>query len=161
MAYLRVFVGWEAFVEQAFLRYLCGYTSSSGTAALVPGGTFERTIASAEAALLTGRPYVLWHNPTVVISHCRRFFTSSAIDIVVTSHTSRLESLAAIRHRITHAQSDARFKFDSASMALSGKRYRGARPGTFLRDWDAAASPPVRWLETLGFEFANLAAQIA
>lgn len=161
MAYLRVFVSWEAFVEQAFLRYLCGYASSSGTATLVPGGSFERTLSSAEAALLGTRQYVLWHKPSTVISRCRRFFATSAIDVVVSSHTSRLENLASVRHRIAHAQADARSNFDSATMALVGRRYRGSRPGAFLRDWDLGASPPVRWLETLSLELAGLAAQIA
>src|SRR5260221_12742426 len=30
LAYLRIFVEWELFLEQTFLRYLCGYVSISG-----------------------------------------------------------------------------------------------------------------------------------
>jgi hypothetical protein len=30
LAYLRIFVEWELFLEQTFLRYLCGYVSIGG-----------------------------------------------------------------------------------------------------------------------------------
>src|SRR2546427_472886 len=35
MAFLRIFLLWEDFLEQSFLRYLCGYASSTGVASLV------------------------------------------------------------------------------------------------------------------------------
>ena len=63
MAYLRVFVTWEAFLEQVFLRYLCGYSSTHGLATPVGGTSFLPTLASAEQAVLAGNRYVVWHNP--------------------------------------------------------------------------------------------------
>lgn len=161
MAYLRIFVSWESFLEQAFLRYLCGYTSRVGVAAPVPGQAFQSTLANAERAVLGGQQYVLWHNPARVIQRARQFFGSSPIETVVLSNSTRLEHLAAVRHRITHAQQDARSKFDTATMTIAGRRYRGGRPGAFLRDEDASATPAPRWLEQLGREFQGLAAQIA
>jgi hypothetical protein len=161
MAYLRIFVGWEAFLEEVFLRYLCGYVSVHGCAPLMPGVTYEPTLARAEQAILAGYRFVLWHDPVKVGARARRFFHASRIETVVLSNTARLQDLAAIRHRITHAQEDARRNFDQATMAIAGRRYRGARPGAFLRDVDAGAVPPNRWLERLGKEFEGLAQQIA
>jgi len=160
MAYLRIFVSWESFLEQAFLRFLCGYTSAHGVATMLPGRAFLPTLAQAETAVLGGNAYVLWHNPTRVVTRCRRFFHASTIETIVASNTARLEALAAIRHRIAHAQADAKQKFDSATMLLVGRRYRGARPGAFLRDRDTSVSPPERWLDRLAQELVSLSRQV-
>ena len=161
MAYLRIFVSWEAFLEQAFFRYLCGYSSAAGTAVPAAGKTFETTIAAAEAAVLGGNRFVLWHNPSKVVTRASRFFASSPIQTVVLSNTSRLENFAAIRHRITHTQSDARKNFDAATMTIAGKRYGGSRAGAFLRDTNPGTTPAQRWVEQLGQELEKLALQIA
>lgn len=161
MAYLRIFVSWEAFLEQTFFRYLCGYTSAVGGAVLAPGRNFETTIAAAEAAVLGGNRFVLWHNPNKVIARATRFFANSPIQAVILSNTSRLEDLAAVRHRITHTQTDARTNFDAATMTIAGKRYSGSRAGAFLRDTDPSTTPSLRWVEQLGNELQKLAAQIA
>jgi hypothetical protein len=161
MAYLRIFVSWEAFLEQAFLRYLCGYTSKIGMAVPVAGQSFATTLASAEAAVLGGRAYRLWHSPSEVVTRASKFFGSSPIQTVVSSNTARLEQFAAVRHRITHSQTDARNKFNAATMTIAGKRYMGARAGAFLRDIDPNTTSSLRWVELLGMELQNLAAQIA
>jgi hypothetical protein len=161
MAYLRVFVSWEAFLEQIFLRYLCGYSSAIGTATPLAGSGYLPTLARAEQAVLSGNAYVLWHNPSRIVTRCKRFFSACTVETVVLSNLAQLEDLAAIRHRITHAQEDARRKFDLATMSIAGRRYRGARPGAFLRDWDASVAPPVRWLERLAHQLTGLAGQVA
>lgn len=125
------------------------------------GRSFETTIASAEATVLGGRDYVLWHNPNTVVNRANRFFASSPIETVLLSNISRLENFAAVRHRITHSQSDARTKFDAATTAIAGKRYGGSRAGSFLRDTDPSTSPSLRWVEQLGNELQSLAMQIA
>ena len=161
LAYLRMFVSWEAFLEQVFLRYLCGYSSKFGVAAPAAGTAFAPTLASAATAVLAGRRYVLWHNPSAVVDRARRFFSGSVVETVILSNTARLDQCAAVRHRITHSQSDARRQFDAATMTFTGTRYKGGRPGAFLRDVDASVAPPERWLEHLGRELQGLAAQIA
>lgn len=160
LAYLRLFVGWEAFLEDVFLRYLCGYVSSKGVAVPAPGTHFSSSLAGAEARLLGGRDYALWHKPSTVAARCSAHFSACPIAPVVLSNSASLEAFAAIRHRIAHGQDDARSKFDAATMALAGRRYRGARPGAFLRDLDRSATPPRRWLEVLTDEFVGLASQI-
>jgi hypothetical protein len=161
LAYLRIFVSWELFLEQAFFRYLCGYISLAGSGVLLPGRVFSSNLAAAELAILGANQYFLWHNPTRVVNRARQFFTQSPVQDVVASNQSRLEGLAHIRHRITHAQTDARNKFDIATMAIAGRRYPGSRPGAFLRDFDGSATTPTRWVQTLGKELQALAAQIA
>jgi hypothetical protein len=161
MAFLRIFVAWEAFVEQAFLRYLCGYRSRIGAAVLLPGVSYSPTLADAERAVLHGRSYVLWYNPQQVVQRSQQVFTSCPIETVVLSNSAHLTSMAAVRHHIAHLKTDTRRQFDIATMAIAGKRYRGGRPGAFLRDWDVGATPGARWLDQLGRELQGLATQIA
>ena len=161
MAFLRTFVWWESFIEQTFIRYLAGYTSKIGIAVALGGVSYSPTVGHAEARILGSRDYALWHNPSVVVRRSQKFFSSSPVETVLMSNMARLEALASIRHRIAHSNNDARRKFDAATMALGGKRYRGSRAGSFLRDFYTNSTLPVRWLDQLGTELQNLAAQIA
>jgi hypothetical protein len=160
LAYLRIFVEWELFLEQTFLRYLCGYVSIGGQIYPPATGGFYATLQAAETAILAGRPFALWHDPTRVIIRARQLLTGCPHENVIASHTTRLLDLAAVRHRIVHAQKDAKQKFDTATINLSGRRYRGARPGRFMRDWDYSTTPARRWLSALGIELGNLAQQM-
>jgi hypothetical protein len=101
--------------------------------------------------------YRLWHNPTQIIARCHGFIVNGYHETVVSSNLARLNHFAAIRHRIAHAQSHARAQFDHATMNLAAKRYKGGRPGKFLRDWE---SPSRRWLEGIADELKHLANQI-
>jgi hypothetical protein len=160
LALLRMFVQWEVFLEASFLRYLCGYVSRRGSANLRTGVNYALTLSSAELTMLGGQSYVLWHDPNRIVMRAQRFFVNAPHEIVIASQTARLLSFAAIRHRIAHGQNDAKQKFDAATLQLAGRRYRGSRPGRFLRDWDNAATPPRRWLETIAADFIGLAGQI-
>ena len=161
LAFLRMFIAWEGFLEQVFLRYLCGYVSRHGTAIPQAAVSLSPTLAHAEAVVLAGKDYVLWHNPVLVADRCQRMFQTCTMETVLRSSTARLEAFAAVRHRIAHAQADARRKFDAATMVIAGRRYKGGRPGAFLRDRDPSATPQLRWLELLGTELQGLASQIA
>jgi hypothetical protein len=160
LAYLRLFVRWEQFLEESFIRYLCGYVSSH-PAATSRTGHFFGTLPQARAAMLGGKTFALWHNPSGVVSRTRSFLVGSTHESVVASNLQRLEAFGAVRHRIAHDQHDGRVKFDRATMILVGRRYRGSRPGRFLRDLDRTVTPPQRWLESVANELCALAVQIA
>lgn len=160
LAYLKMFYHWESVQEEVFIRYLCGYAVRSGNIALVPGMNYYSNLAAAQIAALNGKDFLLWHNPNTVVNRSARYFVSSPMATVIFSNMNRLEHLSAIRHRIVHAQSDARLKFDTATMTLTGRRYRGSRVGLFLRDLDVHSNPPKRWLERLGDELVGLVSQI-
>lgn len=159
MAFLRIFISWEVFLEHTFYRYLCGFASQFGRANTT-GCSHYRTLDAAENAVLGSRDYVLWHNPQVVIQRSREFMVNGLHEFVLSSNYSRLEDFAAIRHRIAHGQKDAKQKFDRATMDLCGRRYAGSAPGRFLRDWDKTSVPQVRWLASIGAELESLAFQI-
>jgi hypothetical protein len=160
MAFLRIFIAWEDVLEQSFIRYLCGYENSTGPQTPAAGVTFAGTVAATEAQLYRGSSYLLWHNPQQVISRSKKFFHNGLHDQICQSNIARLNEFAAVRHRVAHGQYDSKVKFDTATMSLAGKRYRGSRPGPFLRDWDCSTSPPRRWVDILASEFVALIGQI-
>jgi hypothetical protein len=111
LAYLRAFAAWEKCLEAVFYRSLCGYTSTAGQEVLIRGHFFP-TLAAAEAAVLGGFTYLLWHNPQKVIDRCHGYIRSgpgflAGQELTISSNLTRLEDLAATRHRIVHDQADA------------------------------------------------------
>lgn len=161
MAYLRIFAGWEVFIEATFLRMMCGYHSHLYTPIFAPGRTNVANLKAAKAALYKNRRFLLWHNPKDIRDRSRDWFSNSPHELVATSSLARLEWFAAVRHRIAHKSEDSRQQLDSATMNLCGQRFRGSSAGRFLRTWDQSASPRQRWLYTIGDELTNLAGQIA
>lgn len=159
LAYMRLFVHWELFLEASVHRYMCGYASLHGQA-MMCGGAYYPTLQSAELAFLSGQQYFLWHNPVRVVNRCKLHITAGRHELVINSNRARLEWFGAIRHRIAHGNADARSKFDSATMNIAGRRYRGSRPGRFLRDWAPGAVLPTRWLKSIADELHSLATQI-
>jgi hypothetical protein len=154
--YLRIFSLWEVFLEETCVRYMLGYQSPTHSPRVLIGGI--ATISDAKSHLYGGRDYILWHNPTTVVSRVQTRLDASPIETVISSSTTILKDMAAVRHRIAHDSLDARSRFDSATMQLAGRRYPGGRPGRFLRDTVPAGQ---RWLPELGARLKGLAMQMA
>jgi hypothetical protein len=159
MAFLRVFIDWETFLEETFLRYMCGYVTSIGPPPLI--GSRSQTISNARVQMLGTSNFVSWASVSAIENRCQRFFNNCLHEQVVSSNRSRLGWFASVRHRIAHASDFARAKFDVATMSLAGRRYRGSSPGRFLRDHDQSVSPAARYIKTIGRELINLSVQIA
>src|SRR6266850_3459596 len=151
LAFLRIYASWEAFLEESFFRYLCGFSSRFGQSSMVRGRYFPN-LSDAQRSVLSGHRYLLWHSVDQVARRCSRHMRACRHEIVLSSNRARLENLGAIRHRIVHNHADARARFDSATMTFAGRRYRGARPGRFLRDINPAIVRGGRWLESLANE---------
>ena len=163
MAYLRVFVEWESFLEASFLCMLRGYESPIYAPVFAPCRSRQRTLAEARKSLYGDKEYLLWHNPNSTMGRARHWFRDAPPhETVILSSLSRLEWFAAVRHRIVHApDSRTRQKLDEATIGLAGRRYRGSSAGRFLRSWDAASSPQRRWIQSLSAELISLAKQIS
>jgi hypothetical protein len=158
LAYLRVFTAWEVLLEDIFVRLMCGYTRGGAAEALVGRAVPYRKISDAEAAMLHGQQFVLWHNSAKVINRANLTLVTSNFAQVIASAQGRLDQLSAIRHRIAHDQRDAAVNFNAASMSMAGRRYKGSRPGRFLRD--ISSNPPARWLSELTDQLESLARQL-
>lgn len=156
LAYLRIFIFWEQFLEESLVRYLCGYENAHGREVLTTGA-YDRRVEDARNRIKRGRAYLLWHNPQEVVNRVSGYVVGGMHETVINSNLIDLQHFANIRHRIAHLQEDARRKFDTASMRLCGKRFQGARPGKLLRHKFSATE---RWVEKIGMDLFNLAKQI-
>jgi hypothetical protein len=160
LAYLRIFILWEAFLEESFLRLVCGYELPGSTHVL--SRPAFRTIALAKSDVYGGADYVSWVAPSKIVNRARRYARDLPHETVISSVEPRLAALNAVRNRVAHGSDSAKRSFDAATMTLAGRRYRGASPGRFLRDWEtASALSRQRWLKVIGDDLARLAAQIA
>jgi hypothetical protein len=157
-AFLRVFLRWENFLEESFLRYLCGYASHAGPATL-RGNKFN-SLSLASSMLLGTRDFVPWANPNIVIARSHTFIDHGLHEIVLSSSLSRLEAFNWIRNRVAHASDYARQRFDAATTILVGRRIPSSSPGRFLRE-PSTPNQLSTWLFTITQELKSLAAQIA
>ncbi len=158
IAYLRIFLLWEDFLEQSFLRYLCGYASSTSVPNLINPKC--KTIADAEKAVLGTRDYVSWATPAHVTRRSQAQIVNGPHQLVIASNLARLEAFVSIRNRVAHSSAFARQQFDAATIALVGRRYPSASAGRFLRDTAVAHPVPERWLQHIAAEPKSLAQQV-
>lgn len=156
LAYLRIFVFWEQFLEESLVRYLCGYSNVNGQQVPI-SGAYERRIEDARNRIKRGRQFLLWHDPQRVANRARGYITGGTHETIISSNLPDLQHFANIRHRIAHLQEDARVKFELSSMSLCGRRFRGARPGKLLRYWFSSTE---RWVDKIALDLVNLAKQI-
>jgi hypothetical protein len=162
-AYLRMFLAWESFLEKTFYRYLCGFSGSQGQQIMISNKYF-RTLAAAEIAVHSvggkKKNYVLWHNPSAIIKRAALFLNHSHYETTLASFEANLSHYAAVRHRIAHSQAHAKHQFDTSTIALCGRRFRGARPGRFLRDHATRISQPTRWLHRVAADLKGISLQL-
>lgn len=157
-AYFRVFLKWEDFLDQTFIRYLCGYRPNNGTFTLIDP-PFAR-IELAEASVLGSQNYVNWADPQQVINRSRRYILSGNHEVVLNSDIARITHFKSVRNRIAHTSAHARLQFDIATRTLAARRYPASSPGRFLRDVGVASPIPMTWLEVISRELKALANQI-
>lgn len=162
-AYLIVFSAWENFLEQSFLRFLCGYSSSGRRHSPVSGRRFSGNIAAAHETVLSGRKYILWHNPNFVIERSKKYFVSGPHEYVLSSALSDIENFASIRHFVAHRNIDTSLKFQKAATDLTGAPIVGGRPGRLLRrkTIDVVTGSDVTWFEKISNDLLRYANQIA
>jgi hypothetical protein len=160
VSYVKLFTHWEKFLEDSFLRHLCGFVSSHGPSTLV-AGAFDKTLADAHVRVAGGQPFLLWHNVQKVVARGQKYFVAGRHETVLQSHLARLEWFSAVRHRIAHLHDDARVKFDTATMGLAARRVPASRAGTFLRQWAPHLIPSSRWLDVIASELIAVGQQVA
>jgi hypothetical protein len=159
LAFLRMFGFWESFLEQLFLRLLCGYERSVGNEPLLAGQSYSKKIEDAQARILSGKNFVSWYVPSDMVGRSRKFFDGSNFEMVIASAKVILEDQSTFRHQIAHVQEHASAKFDAMTMRLINKRVRGSRPGRLLRSPRGAAGQ--NWLRHLSGQLIGLANQLA
>jgi hypothetical protein len=158
-AFLRVFSQWEVLLEEATIRYMCGYSSDNYVPNRPSTTAKQPNIPVARTSLLGSRPFALWHDPIENADRIAKWVDSCPVEMVMRSASPWLSSIGYVRHRIAHDTRDARVKFESASLELSGRRYRRGSVGRFLRHAERESSD--RQIDRLVQALKSLALQVA
>jgi len=139
MAFLRIFVTWEHFLEESFIRYAVGAASPSGYA---PNTLIHpQNIGHALELILSGRNYVPWNSASEVTRRSALYFEGGepyrrALDPAA----AELDEMNTIRNRITHKSVNSKNNFKAFIRTKFGHGIRGMTPGRFLLT--LPASPP-------------------
>ncbi|MGJ7521712.1 hypothetical protein ACSFA0_14590 [Variovorax sp. LT1P1] len=162
-AYLLAFSAWENFLEQSFLRFMCGYASSSGAPTATTTWGKPSNLTGAMTTLLGGKPFKLWHNPQHVVGRSQGFFVGGAHELVVASALADIEDFAAIRHYVAHRSADTEVKFQASARRLTGAGIVGGRAGRLLRSStiDPVSGDHMTWMDRICLDLRRYALQIA
>ena len=139
MAFLRIFIAWESFLEESFIRYAVGAASPSG---YTPNALIHpQNIGHALELVLSGRDYVPWNSASEVTRRSALYFQDgepyrSALETAATE----LDEMNTIRNRITHKSINSKSNFNAFIRRKFGHGVRGMTPGRFL--FTLPSSPP-------------------
>lgn len=146
-ACLRMHLAWEDFLEEAFIRYMCGAQPPGG-----PGPVLLRpvcgTITVARAMLLGGDEFVSWGRKTTK-KRARRYFEEGyGFSSGLPAAASSIDTLVATRNAVAHRSPSASRVFRLRAQAHLGFLPNGLTPGGFLMRADPK-SPNRRIIESL------------
>lgn len=132
LAFLKIFIAWERFLENTFIRYLCGASSLSGKR---PTRTVSaRYLADALIVISGDRGYADWVSVDVVVGRANRFFDSGEpYSTPLQSAAAELTNIRKIRNHIVHHSNKSRDGFNTMLVGIYGFRPQGMSAGRFLR----------------------------
>lgn len=107
-AYLRIFAEWESLLEEATLRYMCGYYSPFYTPSFPGNKRQAPSLAVAGQRLFGGQQFLLWHDPMRNVRRVQAWLVQSPIETVCVTAQQWLTWAGFVRHRIAHRSNDAR-----------------------------------------------------
>lgn len=131
LAFLRIFIAWENFLEESFVRYAVGAESPSGyrpTRLIEP-----KNMSHALDLISSGREYVIWNSASEIISRAERYFREGEpFKNAIQGASSDLNDMNTIRNRIAHKSPSSKNKFNDFVRRKFGYGRRGMTPGRFL-----------------------------
>lgn len=131
LAFLQLFLAWEEFLEESFIRYLCGSASPSGQ-------KFRRLIKpqsqeTARTFLMVNRRYVDWTEPGMLRPLAESMFENGGSFSVLSTAGRALREMRTIRNRIAHRSGSARTAFETLVRECLGYVPKPPlTPGAFL-----------------------------
>lgn len=131
LAFLKIFIAWENFLEESFIRYLVGARSPSR---FKPRRLINPRIMSHALDILSSdREYVNWNSASFVISRAERCFREGRpYRNAIQAATVDLNDMNTIRNRIAHKSTVSKEKFNNFIRRKFGHGKRGMTPGRFL-----------------------------
>jgi len=132
LAFLRIFIAWEIFLEESFIRYLVGAKLPSGYS---PKRFVNPSNMEVAKKIILGerREYIKWNSASEVIARSEIYFKDGEpYGNVLQGATTDLDDMNVIRNRITHMSTISKDKFNNFVRRRFGHGIRGMTPGRFL-----------------------------
>lgn len=132
LAFLKVFIAWEFFLEESFIRYLVGAKSPSGYS---PERSVNPPNMEIAKKIILGqrREYIKWNSASEVIARSEIYFKDGEpYGSVLKGAAIDLNDMNVIRNRITHMSTISKDKFNNFVRRRFGHGIRGMTPGRFL-----------------------------
>lgn len=132
LAFLKIFIAWEQFLEDTFARYVCGASSLSGKKP--KKNVTARYLDRALNIIYGTQSYADWTSVDVVIDRANRFFgQGEPYATPLQSATAELRNMKKIRNHIVHHSKKSREDFNTLLVNTYGFRPQGMSTGRFLR----------------------------
>lgn len=132
LAFLKIFIAWENFLENTFIRYMCGALSLSGKKPIRI--VFIRYLGQALKVICGDRPYADWVSVEIVVERASRFFDGGEpYTTPLQSAAAELTDIRRIRNHIVHHSSKSSGAFNTLLLNIYGFRPKGMTAGRFLR----------------------------
>lgn len=100
LSFLKFYISWENFLEQTFVRYMCGGANSSGYSPV--RYVQPRTIKHAFNMIRQERRYIDWTASDVVINRALLYFRDGEPYASAIGSLPELEEMRKVRNRIAH-----------------------------------------------------------
>jgi hypothetical protein len=132
MAFLGMFLAWEDFLEESFIRYMCGAVTGTHYCPKVYVSPTNLDHAL-KFFIVKPRDYVEWSSGQQVIERAEMVFRDgepykSAIRPLLTD----LDDMRQIRNSIAHRSGTSWRRFEALVRRILGSRPRRLTPGLFL-----------------------------
>jgi hypothetical protein len=132
LAFLKMFIAWEQFLENTFVRYVCGAPSLSGKKPMRI--ISARYLDDALGAVCGDRPYADWASVDVVVDRANRFFDKGEpYATPLQSAAVELVNMKKVRNHIAHHSNKSGEDFAKLLVNIYGFRPKGMTAGRFLR----------------------------
>jgi hypothetical protein len=146
LGFLKTFLTWESFLEEAFTLYLLGERAPGGYKPICYAKPFNRS--HAEDLLVAEARYCDWTAADKVLERAKRFFKHGKPFVTaIHPHIHLLNNVKTIRNAITHASEEAEEKFRSLVRNELTYYPQGMVPGSFLMTVKPNVSPPTRYFQ--------------
>lgn len=159
LAFMKSFLTWEGFLEEAFILYLLGKKSPSGYAPIRHAIPINRQ--HAVELLASDARHTDWTAAAKVVSRAARFFKGGGPFVnVIRPQTNLLDNLKTIRNALSHESEEAADKFETFVRNELTYFPPGMIPGKFLATLKPHLAPPKTYIQLYAENFRSMAEAI-
>jgi len=146
LAFMKFFLTWEGFLEEAFILYLLGKKSPNGYAPVRHAIPTDRNHAI--ELLASDARHTDWTAADRVGNRAKRFFKAGRpFAGVIRPQSNLLANLKTIRNALSHESKEATEKFETLVRNELTYFPPGMIPGTFLMTLKPHCAPPTTYLQ--------------